>query len=631
MPKKPVKKPAAPSFAISHLWIKLGDGIRLSAKLWLPKAKPVPALIEFSSHRKSDLSAARDANLCGALATAGYAVIGIDQRGTGDSEGNCSGGFDRQDETDALQALSFIAEQNWCDGKLGLYGFSAGGTAALQIARRQPIGLGAIIAVAATDDPYEDDGVYQGGVPTAELLAAATRQLASSALPQDQKLAGKAWKKNWDTRLKQLPFMATQWLKHPQRDDEWKTISAAEDIGLITAPVLLVAGWQDAIAGAVPRMMQSLRAPCKAIIGPWAHQYPQEAEANAVDFTLEMLRWFDLHLKGQATGVMQESAFRYFMQDPQQIASAITGRWVSDMMWGPGAFATQSLFLSASGLAISKGAERALSFSSPLTSGFGIESGLSDGAARDDSASLTFDSAALAAELDIAGAPILTLELSADAEVAQVHVRLSCIWPTGEISQLSQRAMNLTQRVSRGSPTALEPARRIRVEVKLADMATRVPKGCKLRISISTSAFPQAWPAPNKVALTIYTDASTIALPIRSDRGMEKLVSFAPLAANSIAPKPKRVFSLDPVSGVAKLSYATPTDKHIFSVKPDDVASAAQQVESTYVVGKVKAVVQSKLSATPKHWLLSAKLEAFEGKKRVYTKEFKEKIPRNLV
>ncbi len=88
MPKKPVKKPAAPSFAISHLWIKLGDGIRLSAKLWLPKAKPVPALIEISSHRKSDLSAARDANLFGALATASYAVIRIDQRGTGDSGPN---------------------------------------------------------------------------------------------------------------------------------------------------------------------------------------------------------------------------------------------------------------------------------------------------------------------------------------------------------------------------------------------------------------------------------------------------------------------------------------------------------------------------------------------------------------
>ena len=420
-------------------------------------------------------------------------------------------------------------------------------------------------------------------------------------------------------------------MKHPQRDDEWKAISAAEDIGLITAPTLLVTGWQDGSAGASLRMMQSLRSPCKAIIGPWAHEYPQEAEANAIDFAVEMLRWFDLHLKGQATGVMQEPAFRYFMQDPQANGAATTGRWLSDMMWGPGAFATQSLFLSASGLAISKGDEKALSFSSPLTSGFGIESGLPDGAARDDSAALTFDSPALAAELDIAGAPSLTLDLSADAEVAQVHVRLSCILPTGEISQLSQRAMNLTQRVSRGSPSALEPARRTRVEVKLADMATRVPKGCKLRVSISTSAFPQAWPAPNKVALTIYTGASTIALPIRSDRGMEKLISFAPLAANSVVPKPKRVFSLDPVSGAAKLSFANADEKHSYSVKPDDVASATQQAEASYIVGKVKTVVQSKLSATSKHWLLSAKLEAFESKKRVYTKEFKEKIPRKLV
>ena len=632
MPKKSIKKPAVPLVKISHLWIKLGDGTRLSAKLWLSKAAPAPALVEISPHRKSDLSVTRDAGHCAALAAAGYGVLRIDQRGTGDSEGNFSGSFDRQDETDALQVLNFIAEQSWCDGKLGLFGFSAGGTAALQIARRQPVGLGAIIAVAATDDPYEDDGIYHGGVPRSELLASATRQLAKSSLPQDVKLSGKAHQKNWQARLKHQRFMATHWLQHPQRDDDWKAISAAEDIGLITAPVLLVAGWQDPAAGASLRLLQNLRSPCKAVIGAWGHEWPQEnADGQAIDFTVEMLRWFDHHFKGQATGVMQEPAIRFFMADAAKAGNTISGRWLSDMAWGPGASVSQTLYLTGYGLSASKGEERAFTLSSPLTSGFGLASRQVDGAARDDSAALTFDSPPLAAELDLAGAPTVAFDISADAEVAQVALRLSAISPTGEISVLSEKIQNLTQRVSRGHPTALESGRRMGVTVKLSDMACRLPKGFKLRVSIATSNFPSAWPAPSKVALTIYAGAAELSLPIRQDRGMQKLVTFAPALRQPIGAQQKRSFALDAVSGAAKLSVGDEVQKQNFFVKPDDVVSAKQQAEASYALGKFKTVVQSSLSATAKHWLLTAKLEAFEGKKRVYAKEFKEKIARKLV
>ena len=626
------RKPAARSFTVSHLWIKLGDGVKLSAKLWLPKTKPSPALVEVSPQRKSDLTLARDTALHGTLAAAGYATLRIDQRGTGDSEGNFSGGFDRQDETDALRALNFIAAQSWCDGKLGLFGFSVGGTAALQIARRQPVGLGAIIAVAATDDPYEDDGVYQGGVAIGALLASATKQLAKAALPQDVKLAGKAWRKNWQVRLKQQRFMATHWLQHPLRDDEWKAQSSAEDIGLITAPTLLVAGWQDEMAGAVPRMLQNLRAPCKAVIGAWGHEWPQEnSNGHSIDFSVEMLRWFDQHLKGQATGVMQEPAIRYFMADPRKAGSATTGRWLGDMLWGVGASSNQTLYLTASGLGSAKSEEKALLFSSPLTCGFGIASALADGAARDDSASLTFDSPPLAADLDIAGAPLLHLDLSADAEVAQVLVRLSSIWPTGEISPLSHRIQNLTQRVSRGTPTALEPARKYRVEVKLADCAYRLPKGHKLRVSISTSSFPLAWPSVKPMALTIYAGASELTLPVRVDRGMEKLPTFASLITQPDAQVSKRVLALDPVSGDAKLTESFGDERHVASIALNDPLSASQTAEASYTSGKVRTVVQSSLSSTAKHWLLNAKLEAFEGNKRAYTKAFSEKILRKLV
>ncbi len=600
------QKSAAAPVKISTLSIPVGDGVKLAAKLWLPRVVPAPTLIEFSC-----LTSSREDAIHSVLAKDGYAVLRIDPRGLGDSAGVFTGGFNRQDETDALQAMNFIAEQKWCDGKLGLFGFSASGTAALQIARRQPVGLAAIIAIAATDDPYEDGGAYQGGVAQTALLASAAWQLAKVAA-----------QKNAKANLKHLRFMATDWLQHPARDAEWISQTASEDLGLITAPTLLVAGWQDAASRAVPRMMMSLRSPCKAVIGGWGHEWPQES-STGIDFSVEMLRWFDQHLKGKATGVMQENAFRYFMND----AGHSSGRWLGDMMWGAGASVTQHLYLSAHGLSTTKGEVKALQFSSPLTCGFGVASMQADGAARDDNASLTFDSAPVAADLDIVGAPTVSLDLSADGAVAQVLVRLSAISESGAIVPLASHMLNLTQRVSRGQPSALEPSRKYLVNVQLADMAARVSKGQRLRVSIVTSNFPQSWPAPSRISLDVQSGNSSLSLPLRQDRGMEKLITFASLAKAPVAEHVKRVFSLDPVTGAARLI----SGESVFTIKPDEPSSAKQVVEASATAGKVRSHVQATMTATAKHWVVSAKLEAFEGKKKIFTKEFSEKVARKLV
>lgn len=49
---------------IDNQFIILSDGIRLSAKLWLPggikAANPVPAILEFLPYRKRDMTIVRD-------------------------------------------------------------------------------------------------------------------------------------------------------------------------------------------------------------------------------------------------------------------------------------------------------------------------------------------------------------------------------------------------------------------------------------------------------------------------------------------------------------------------------------------------------------------------------------------
>ena len=63
---------------IEHVWITMSDGVRLSAKLWLPVdavEQPVPAILEIIPYRKRDATAQRDHSNHAWLSARGYACI----------------------------------------------------------------------------------------------------------------------------------------------------------------------------------------------------------------------------------------------------------------------------------------------------------------------------------------------------------------------------------------------------------------------------------------------------------------------------------------------------------------------------------------------------------------------------
>src|SRR5476649_3001584 len=73
-----------------NIWIPLGDGTRLAARLWLPddaESDPVPALLEYLPYRKRDGTAERDALTHPWLAGHGYGCVRVDIRGSGESDG----------------------------------------------------------------------------------------------------------------------------------------------------------------------------------------------------------------------------------------------------------------------------------------------------------------------------------------------------------------------------------------------------------------------------------------------------------------------------------------------------------------------------------------------------------------
>ena len=72
----------------------------------------------------------------------------------------------------------------------------------------------------------------------------------------------------------------------------------------------------DCYSNAVFRMVQHLKTPCHALIGPWSHEWPDvSCPGPRIGYLNECLRWWDKHLKGLENGVMEDPKFRIYVRE----------------------------------------------------------------------------------------------------------------------------------------------------------------------------------------------------------------------------------------------------------------------------------------------------------------------------
>ncbi|MBK7546928.1 MAG: CocE/NonD family hydrolase [Rhodoferax sp.] len=655
-----------------NTFIKLPDGTQLAARIWMPAdadKRPVPVILEYLPYRKRDGTIVRDALTHPYLAGHGYACVRVDMRGNGDSDGIMLDEYAEQELADAENVIAWLVKQPWSTGSVGMMGISWGGFNGLQVAARKPKGLKAIITLCSTDDRYSDDIHYKGGCLLGENLGWSATMFGYSSRPPDPALVGDRWRAMWLERLQNEPLLAIPWLEHPHRDAYWKHGSVCEDIGAIDAAVLAVGGWNDAYTNAVPRLVASVQSPVKGIIGPWAHKYPHFAVPEPrIGFLQEALRWWDHWLKGIDTGVARDPAHRTYIMDvgrPGASVAHIPGRWVSDNVWPADKHEIQRLHLNADGLSQTKGRAGKQLVSSPQHTG--ADSGeyciiwlgpeFPGDQRRDDSGSLTFDTAPLTQDMDLVGGAVLHLKVSSDKPVAVAAVRLNAVWPDGAVSRLTYAVANLCHRDSHDKPQALEPGKLYTIQIKLDDVACKVSKGHKLRVSISTSYWPLIWPAPEPVTLTVHTGTSFIDVPVRKTQRGEKPPVFAP--AESAAPvelitvdKPwhKREVTMDQRTGETRMTILddfgrTTIAEHglttwscgreNYSILPHDPLSAKQEchwsIETSRGDWKVRTETYSSMTATKTHWHVKGRLEAYEGEKLILTRQWDQKVKRRLV
>jgi predicted acyl esterase len=93
----------------------------------------------------------------------GYAIANVDPRGTGHSEGDINL-FGTQDAKDGYDFIEWVAQQHWCNGRVGMGGNSCVAMTQFRVAAQQPPHLACIAPWEATTDIYRES-IFEGGVP----------------------------------------------------------------------------------------------------------------------------------------------------------------------------------------------------------------------------------------------------------------------------------------------------------------------------------------------------------------------------------------------------------------------------------------------------------------------------------
>jgi len=655
---------------VENLGIPLPDGCRLAARAWMPAdaaRTPVPAILEYIPYRKRDQTSVRDEGFHPWIAARGYACVRVDLRGSGDSDGVMLDEYLETELADGEAVIAWLAAQPWCDGSVGMIGISWGGINGLQLAARRPPALKAIIAICFTDDRYRDDVHFRGGCLLPDNLTWSAAMMAYNSRPPDPKLVGDRWRGMWMQRLEQAPLLAANWLRHPTRDAFWRHGSICDDFSAVRIPVLAVGGWADAYAGAVPAVLQGLNAPRAGLLGPWGHLYPHIGVPDpAIDFHDEMLCWWDRWLKGIGNEVDRRPGYRVYLRDGLGAPGDArhSGQWIAEPQWPSQSVRMEAWSLTAKGR-LQPGAggrgDTALEVRSPHT--VGLDAGrfmpklapqdLPADQARDDAGSLCFDTAALASPFTLLGAPVLELDIAADAPQAQLAVRLCDVGPDGVSQRMTIGLLNLSHRNGHGAPQPLVPGQRVRVRVSMEHLAWRLHRGHRMRLALSTAYWPRVWPAPTPVTLIVWPGSARLLLPLRTTSGAPDPV-FAPPQSQPVDPpvqlgEPRiaRERLMDDTDGTVTLRWLddsglrrygshglemrTRGDER-YRIHPDDPLRARVDAHWLTEVGRgdwrVATEIHQGMHADAEHFHVEAELVAREGDREVHRRKWKESFPR---
>ena len=463
----------------------------------------------------------------------GYMVVAQDTRGCWTSEREFVPFL--HEAQDGFDTIEWAARLPGANGRVGMYGFSYAGATQLMPATLRPPSLATICPALTASQYYEGWTYNQGALALAFTMSWAVNLAAMDArrVKDDEAIASlnsayansAGW--NWYLPLSEFPPLTRKfgsyffdWLAHPTYDDYWRRWSIDEDYSRLTIPALHVAGWYDIfLSGSVKNFVgmrkeagsDAARAGQKLVIGPWTHMpwapaslTSEGVEPGVVDDL--QLRWFDQFLKGEETGVLDAPVSLFVM-------GAETWRDYPD--WPPPGSKPVRWFLHSKGRANSRFGDGTLSLDAPTDEppdiftadplapnasigghscclNFVAPMGPADQRAGEEFNSvLVYTSDPLTEPLELIGDVTVTLYAATSARDTDWTTRLCEVHPDGRSINIQEGIVRARYRESLSEPSLLEPDRIYCYDIPLGPVAVRVPAGNRLRVTISSSDFPQ--------------------------------------------------------------------------------------------------------------------------------------------
>ncbi len=497
--------------------IAMRDGTELSADIYRPDAAGrFPIILARTPYVKTSSSTLKIAQY---FVSHGYVLVASDVRGRGDSDGTFVPY--RNDGQDGYDAIEWCAKQEWSTGKVGTVGGSYSGAIQWLTAVQQPPHLAAMIALTSPSDPFVE---WPTGQPLP--MDISWYHYTAGRVLQNMEAV------DWNKLYQHLPLITMDeamgrpnrnWkeeVEHSKLDSWWEPRRYQNKYERVRVPVLGISGWYDDEQVGTPLNYigvttksadEKIRRSQKLLIGPWPHAINSATKLGEVDFgstavidlNAYWLRWFDYWLKGSDNGLMKEPPVRIFVMGENA--------WTNENEWPIARTRWTKFYPHSNGRANTLSGDGTLSTVEPANEptdnyiydpakpvpfitdpSFAQVGGPDDYRPveqRDDV--LVYTSEPLTEDTQVCGPIRAQIAAASSARDTDFMAKLIDVWPNGFAQRLIDGMVRARFREGMEKPSLIEPERVYLYNLDMWNTCQMYRKGHRIRLEISSSAFPK--------------------------------------------------------------------------------------------------------------------------------------------
>ncbi|HYH91570.1 MAG TPA: CocE/NonD family hydrolase [Candidatus Saccharimonadales bacterium] len=514
------------------------DGTVLRADVYRPADGRHPVLLGRTPYGKRTWAAWMDPVR---TASEGFVVVVNDLRGHHGSDGTIDP-F-RTDVPDGYDVVEWCGAQPWSNGRVVMFGSSAGGFVQLQAAIAHPPSLAAIAPMQTWSSfgrgcCYDPGGAFSLYTREWTLLIAAldpARRMRATD-PGFAERHARAARAQWEIErwnghrpLSSFPPVADglapylpAWLDHPDHDDWWADRDTAPGLPDVKVPALHIVGWFDRFCRTTlenHRLLGSSEQ--RLIIGPWPHGVPvitssgdqHYGPAASVDARRLVLDWAERFARdgGAAAGIAAEDAPRVRLW----VLGAET--WRDEPAWPLARARDQTWYLRSGGRANTREGDGMLTGeappldepadtyvhdpSDPVPSVPGRAmrhlGSVDQGPIEDRADVLCYSSDPLDRAVEVTGHVKARLYAASTAPDTDWVVKLVDVHPDGHVFRLVDGMIRARYRDSQASPRLLEPGRAYAYDIDVGPISNLFRAGHRIRIEVASASFSEYDPNLN--------------------------------------------------------------------------------------------------------------------------------------